>query len=121
MFLRSLQRARNLTKSKAKSSKSNSNQVSTEGKPCTLLSPERKKPERTTFDHDELSNFMSVNDFTYLIRSHSFCKKGFTIDHNHKCLTIFSCYNFDGHNNQASVALIDGSDCSIRFIRYEGS
>lgn len=78
----------------------------------------RKQVQETmsrTFDEQEFAEFMTANDFTYLIRSGSLCPYGFALTYKH-CLSIVSCCNIAQCANQAAVVLVEGT--SIRTLRY---
>ncbi|KAJ6218593.1 hypothetical protein RDWZM_009750 [Blomia tropicalis] len=101
----------------------NTNVIEPEKSQTTNSSANKPKQVRKApFTRSELVQFMRLNGYSHLIRSHSFCENvGYRLDFNNQCATIFSCSNYDDHNNQASVALIDGSECSIRFISCDTS
>ena len=73
---------------------------------------------REAFDQNEFLDFMKTNDFSFFIRSGSVCRTGYRIKFGRQCLTVFSCSNLN-RANEAAVVLIEGTACSIRFIRYQ--
>ena len=85
-------------------------------KPQTISLGRRDK----TYDAVEFAGFMEANDLAYLIRSGSVCQNGFKISYQN-CVSIFSCSNHAKRNNQAAVALIDGSNHSVRVISHSTS
>lgn len=47
-----------------------------------------------SFGVDITHDFLACYNYSLLIRSHEFCKHGFFMSHNDKCLTVFSAPNY---------------------------
>lgn len=77
--------------------------------------------KKNTFDQKEFNDFMKINDFDFLIRSKTVCPNGFRLDFDNRCITVYSSSNTRNANNEPAVAMIDDTDLSIRFIRFESA
>jgi serine/threonine-protein phosphatase 5 len=56
-----------------------------------------------SFGPDITDKFLSRNGLHTLIRSHEFQKNGYKIDHNGKCITVFSAPNYMEEKNEGAV------------------
>lgn len=72
-----------------------------------------------TFDQQEFAEFTRAAGLDFVIRSHSPCAYGYKLNFENRCLTVFSCTNFNKLSNQAAVALIDASNQSVRLVRFQ--
>lgn len=71
------------------------------------------------YDKGEFDDFLHSNGLAFVIRSHSICETGYKLTFDRKCVTIFSCAHFNKTHNGAAVALIDSSNGTIRFVRFD--
>lgn len=60
-----------------------------------------------------------MNELTFLIRGHEVEPQGFLFAMDGKMMTIFSCSNYCGANNESSMVYIDGG--KMRVIKIETS
>ncbi|KAH0795828.1 Ser/Thr protein phosphatase [Histomonas meleagridis] len=64
------------------------------------------------YNADAVSQFLEDNKLKCVVRAHEFCEKGYNWM-NDDCITIFSSFDYMGKNNEAAIAIVNGTDISI--------
>jgi len=73
------------------------------------------------FGPDITEAFLQLNNLDYIIRSHEVADEGYEIQHNGKCITVFSAPNYSGYyNNKGAYVVIDGKELKMKFVQFEG-
>jgi hypothetical protein len=60
-----------------------------------------------TFGPDVTRDFLDRHGFRVLVRGHEMKHRGFSFEHDDRCLTIFSASNYRGSGNHGAVMIID--------------
>lgn len=72
------------------------------------------------FGPDVTHNFLKKNGLDYIIRSHEVKKMGYEVDHDGKCITVFSAPNYcDSIGNLGAFITMNGKDLIPNFTTYE--
>ncbi|GBB84911.1 hypothetical protein RclHR1_01150015 [Rhizophagus clarus] len=71
------------------------------------------------FGPDVTENFLNRNNLDLLIRSHEAKKEGYEIEHNGKCITIFSAPNYLGIYNNKGAMINIASDLKLTYKTFE--
>lgn len=69
------------------------------------------------FSEDALTNFLTANSLTHVIRAHEVIPAGYQYHIGGRCVTIFSCSHYCGGLNEAAVGFVH--DSKIRVIRVD--
>ena len=74
------------------------------------------------FNEKALDRFLHENGLTFLIRSHEYCPKGYKINLNNKCLTVFSNMNYCNQRNKAAFAMVESCNCApkVHILELKG-
>ncbi|KAH8740228.1 phosphoprotein phosphatase [Cryptosporidium ryanae] len=71
------------------------------------------------FGPDVTSNFLEINNLDYIIRSHEVKQQGYSVDHNGKCITVFSAPNYcDSMTNKGAFIKIHEYDLKPNFVQF---
>ncbi|XP_052902183.1 serine/threonine-protein phosphatase 5 [Anopheles moucheti] len=102
-----------------------------EGLMCELLwSDPHPQPGRVPskrgvgieFGPDVTEAFLKHNSLDYIIRSHEVKAEGYEVDHNGKCITVFSAPNYcDQMKNLGAFITLKGNDLTPKFTTYSES
>ena len=76
-------------------------------------------PNAYVYTREAFRQFMSLNQFTYMIRSNEFVQDGHRIMYNNRLITVFSNSNFDDNKNAAVVVFISHQDSKIQLIQID--
>ena len=79
--------------------------------------PNPKRGTAFLYSDDAIDNFFNLNGLAFVLRAHEVIGEGFTFHMNGKMMTIFSCSNYCGAGNTASVVYIQ--DSKMRVIKIE--
>lgn len=100
-----------------------------EGPMCELLwSDPQPQPGRAPskrgvgcqFGPDVTKKFLELNKLDYVIRSHEVKNEGYQVDHDGKCITVFSAPNYcDTMGNKGAFITMKGKDMKPNFTVYE--
>ncbi|XP_058061231.1 serine/threonine-protein phosphatase 5 [Anopheles bellator] len=72
------------------------------------------------FGPDITEAFLKYNNLDYVIRSHEVKAKGYEIDHDGKCITVFSAPNYcDQMKNLGAFITLKGNDLKPKFTTYK--
>ncbi|GET04949.1 serine/threonine-protein phosphatase 5 [Rhizophagus clarus] len=71
------------------------------------------------FGPDITENFLKRNNLDLLIRSHEAKKEGYEIEHNGKCITIFSAPNYCGIYKNKGAMINITSDLKLTFKTFD--
>lgn len=74
------------------------------------------------FNERALDKFLHENGLTFLIRSHEYCSKGYKINLNNRCLTVFSNINYCNQGNKAAFAMVESCNCApkVHILELKG-
>lgn len=77
----------------------------------------------TAFYYSEaaVDTFLEANGLTHIIRGHEVVQEGYKFHMNGKVITIFSCANYCGGNNQAATLYVDGEKIQVVRITVFGT
>ncbi|KAJ1604299.1 putative phosphoprotein phosphatase related [Cryptosporidium canis] len=71
------------------------------------------------FGPDVTLNFLKTNNLDYLIRSHEVKQEGYSVDHDGKCITVFSAPNYcDSMGNKGAFIKIYEYDLRPNFVQF---
>ncbi|KAH7648650.1 phosphatase related [Cryptosporidium bovis] len=71
------------------------------------------------FGPDVTLNFLKLNNLDYIIRSHEVKQQGYSVDHNGKCITVFSAPNYcDSMTNKGAFIKIHEYDLKPNFVQF---
>lgn len=100
-----------------------------EGVMCELLwsdpqfAPGRAPSKRGVgcqFGPDVTKKFLELNKLDYVIRSHEVKHEGYQVDHDGKCITVFSAPNYcDTMGNKGAFITLNGKDMVPKYTTYE--
>lgn len=100
-----------------------------EGLMCELLwSDPQPQPGRVPskrgvgihFGPDVTDEFLKFNNLDYIIRSHEVKAEGYEVDHDGKCITVFSAPNYcDQMKNLGAFITLKGNDLKPKFTTYK--
>jgi serine/threonine-protein phosphatase 5 len=89
----------------------------TDPQPAVGRSPS-KRGLGYSFGPDYTENFLRANNLSLLVRSHEVKEEGYVVEHNGKCITIFSAPNYcDQMGNQGAFIRFE-SDLVPRFTQF---
>jgi len=72
------------------------------------------------FGPDVTKDFLKKNDLEYVVRSHEVKADGYEINHDGKCITVFSAPNYcDTMGNKGAFIKIKGNNLKPEFVSYE--
>ncbi|RKP36836.1 Metallo-dependent phosphatase-like protein, partial [Dimargaris cristalligena] len=103
-------------------------QPPSEGLMCEMLwsdpqpLPGRKASKRGTgieFGPDVTENFLTHNNLDLLIRSHEVKDEGYSIDHNGKCVTVFSAPNYCDRVDNLGAYIHITADCLVSYHTFK--
>ncbi|OII71867.1 phosphoprotein phosphatase related protein [Cryptosporidium ubiquitum] len=71
------------------------------------------------FGPDVTLNFLKTNNLDYIIRSHEVKQEGYSVDHDGKCITVFSAPNYcDSMGNKGAFIKIHEYDLKPNFVQF---
>ena len=71
------------------------------------------------FGPDITANFCNVNNIEYIIRSHEVKPEGYEVNHNGKCITVFSAPNYcDTIGNLGALINFTGKDLTPKYVTF---
>jgi serine/threonine-protein phosphatase 5 len=76
-----------------------------------------------TFGPDVTERFLTANGLKLLVRSHQVQEEGYSVQHNGKCITVFSAPNYIGRlGNKGAILELsfeeDGKLCAPKFVQF---
>lgn len=72
------------------------------------------------FGPDVTKRFLQKNKLDYIIRSHEVKNEGYEVQHEGKCITVFSAPNYcDTMGNKGAFIALKGDDLKPKFTSYE--
>lgn len=71
------------------------------------------------FGSDYTERFLAHNKLELLVRSHEVKEEGYEVDHNGKCITIFSAPNYCDTSGNKGAFIRFGADCKPNFTKFE--
>jgi len=75
-----------------------------------------------SFGPDYTADFLSKNNLQLLIRSHEMQEEGYTIDHNGKCITVFSAPNYcDQMGNKGAFIRFHNEKMEPEYTKFEAA
>ena len=73
-----------------------------------------------SFGPDVTDNFLKTNDLSLIVRSHEVKDNGYVVEHNGKCITVFSAPNYcDQIGNKGAFIRFNGKDMLPKFTTFE--
>ncbi|QQP36040.1 Serine/threonineprotein phosphatase 5like, partial [Caligus rogercresseyi] len=86
--------------------------------PMLGISPS-KRGTGCQFGPDVTHAFLKANNLDYIIRSHEVKEEGYEVDHEGKCITVFSAPNYcDITGNKGAFINLKGDDLSPKYVTY---
>ncbi|KAF7458007.1 serine/threonine protein phosphatase [Cryptosporidium felis] len=71
------------------------------------------------FGPDVTLDFLKTNNLDYMIRSHEVKQEGYSVDHDGKCITVFSAPNYcDSMGNKGAFIKIHEYDLKPNFVQF---
>jgi serine/threonine-protein phosphatase 5 len=74
-----------------------------------------------TFGPDVTKHFLKDNELELLVRSHEVKMEGFLVEHDGKCITVFSAPNYCDQMGNKGAMLIIRKDLDLSFKQFESS
>ena len=72
------------------------------------------------FGPDVTHRFLAHNNLDYVVRSHEVKDQGYEVNHDGKCITVFSAPNYcDSMGNKGAYINIKGNDLTPQYHTYE--
>lgn len=72
-----------------------------------------------SFGPDVTENFLKTNDLSLVVRSHEVKDEGYVVEHDGKCITVFSAPNYcDQIGNKGAFIRFNGKDLKPRFTQF---
>ena len=72
------------------------------------------------FGPDVTRRFLEKNNLDYVVRSHEVKDQGYEVNHDGKCITVFSAPNYcDTMGNKGAFINIKGNDLTPKYVTYE--
>lgn len=72
-----------------------------------------------SFGPDVTAAFLELNDLTVVIRSHEVKEEGYLVEHNGKCITVFSAPNYCDNVGNKGAFITFTQDMVPRFTQFE--
>jgi len=72
-----------------------------------------------SFGPDVTNNFLKKNNLDYVIRSHECRAEGYQVDHDGKCITVFSAPNYCDQIGNKGAVIVLNADLKPNYITYE--
>lgn len=73
------------------------------------------------FGPDITRAFLELNGLDLLVRSHEVKEDGYLVEHNGKCITVFSAPNYCDQMGNDGAFIRFGQDCKPQFTQYKAS
>lgn len=90
--------------------------------PMPGRTPSKRGVNCPGFGPDVTARFLEKNNLKLVVRSHEVKDNGYEIDHNGKCITVFSAPNYcDQMKNKGAVIQFTGGDMTPHFVVYSES
>lgn len=84
--------------------------------------PSKRGTACFSFGPDITANFLKRNNLKLLIRSHEVKQNGYEVEHDGKCITVFSAPNYcDRMGNMGAVIQLSGDDMNPKYVVYKES
>jgi serine/threonine-protein phosphatase 5 len=72
------------------------------------------------FGPDITKQFLDLNGLELLIRSHEVKEEGYLVEHDGKCITVFSAPNYcDQMGNKGAMIIFEDKDMAPNFLQYD--
>lgn len=71
-----------------------------------------------SFGPDITENFLRTNSLQRVVRSHEVKDEGYVVEHNGKCITIFSAPNYCDQMGNKGAFIRFGEDMEPNFVQY---
>lgn len=90
--------------------------------PLPGRSPSKRGVNCCSFGPDVTERFLEKNNLKLVIRSHEVKDEGYAVEHNGKCITVFSAPNYcDQMKNKGAVVQLVGGSMIPKFVVYSES
>lgn len=78
-----------------------------------------KRGVGVAFGPDVTENFLQTNNLKMIVRSHEMKEEGYSIEHDGKCITVFSAPNYcDQMGNKGAFARFDGKTMTPKYTSF---
>jgi len=71
------------------------------------------------FGSDITENFLNFNNLSLVVRSHQAKDLGYEVEHNGKCITIFSAPNYCDQMDNKGAFIRFGADLQPRYVQFD--
>lgn len=87
--------------------------------PMPGRTPSKRGVDCPAFGPDVTAKFLANNNLKYVIRSHEVKDEGYAVEHNGKCITVFSAPNYcDQMGNKGALVRLKGGEMEPKYTTF---